>query len=151
MFSYPKGIDFRCLQTYQGSGVNDAMDKLKILTKVQTDEILKVANDQYKDVCLESSNKLKVNSVVLLKNIANEGKWETMKLARVKEIKESIDGSQRVVTVTYTNVGVNKKGNWIGTPVTVERWVKDLILVDAALDDSTLSPKINAADKKGST
>ena len=44
-----------------------------------------------------------------------------MKLARVKEIKESIDGSQRVVTVTYTNVGVNKKGNWIGTPVTVER------------------------------
>ena len=71
-----------------------------------------------------------------------------MKMARVEEIKESRDGSQRVVIVTYTNVKVNKKGNWIGTPVTVERCVKDLVLVDAALDDSTLSPEANAADEE---
>ena len=61
-------------------------------------------------------------------------------MARVDKIKESWDGSQRVVVVTYTNIGINKKGNWIGTPVSV-----DLVLVDAALDDSTLSPEVNTA------
>ena len=61
-------------------------------------------------------------------------------MARVDKIKESWDGSQRVVVVTYTNIGINKKGNWIGTPVSV-----DLVLVDAALDDSTLSPEVNKA------
>ena len=31
---------------------------------------------------------------------------------------------------------MNKKGNWIGTPVTVERSVNDLVLVDDALEES---------------
>ena len=66
-----------------------------------------------------------------------------MKIARVDNIKESRDGSQRVVAVTSTNIGVNKKGEWIGTPVTVERCVKDLVLVDEALNDSTLTPEIS--------
>ena len=56
-------------------------------------------------------------------------------MARVEDIKETRDGSQRVVVVTYNKVGMNKKGKWIGTPVTVERCVKDLILVDEALED----------------
>ena len=73
MFSCPKGIDFKSLQNNKGNGVKDAMDKLNILTKVRTHEILKVVNDQYKNACLESSNKLKVNSVVLLKTLQTKG------------------------------------------------------------------------------
>ena len=42
--------------------------------------------------------------------------------------------------MTYHNIGTNKKGDWIGTPVKVERCIKDVILVDIALNDSTLSP-----------
>ena len=56
--------------------------------------------------------------------------------------KESRDGTQRVVVVIYQNVNLNKKGEWIGNPVTVERCVSDLILVDDALNDSMLNPKI---------
>ena len=44
--------------------------------------------------------------------------------------------------MTYHNISVNKKGEWIGTPTRVERCVKDVILVDTALNDSILSPKI---------
>jgi len=57
-----------------------------------------------------------VNSVVLLKNIANEPKREPLKLARVNEIMKSRDGSQRVIGVTYHNISVNKKGEWIDYP-----------------------------------
>ena len=69
-------------------------------------------------------------------------KREPLKIARVEEIKESRDDTQRVVVVTYHNVGMNKKGNWIGTPVTVERSVNDLVLVDDALDESMLKPEL---------
>ena len=48
----------------------------------------------------ESSNRLKINSVVLFRNIANETKREPLKIARIKEIKESRDDAQRVVIVT---------------------------------------------------
>ena len=48
----------------------------------------------------------------------------------------------RVVVVTYHNISLNKKGEWIGTPVTVERCVNDLVLVDDALDESMLDPKL---------
>ena len=45
-----------------------------------------------------------------------------------------------------------KDGEWVGTPVRVERSVNDLVIVDNALNDSMLSPqikkKINQADKK---
>ena len=80
--------------------------------------------------------------MVLLKNIANEAKREPLKLARIEEIKESRDGTQRVVVVTYQNVNLNKKGEWIGNPVTVERCVSDVILVHNALNKSMLNPKL---------
>ena len=77
---------------------------------------MRVINKQYDNVGLESSNKLKVNSVVLLRNITNEAKREPLKLARIKEIKEFRDNTKRMVVVTYHNVGLNKKGEWIGKP-----------------------------------
>ena len=86
------------------------MDKLNALQNIRNNELLDVINEQYCNVNLEESNKLKVNSVVLLKNIANEPKCEPLKLARVNEIKKSRDGSQRVIGVTYHNVSINKKG-----------------------------------------
>ena len=104
--------------------------------------MMNVINKQYHNVCLEASNKLKINSVVLLKNIANEAKREPLRLARIEEIKKSRDGTQRVVVVTYQNVNLNKKGEWIGNPVTVERCVSDVILVDNALNESMLNPKL---------
>ena len=57
--------------------------------------MMNVINKQY-----EASNKLKLNSVVLFKNIANEAKKEPLRLARIEEIKKSRDGTQRVVVVT---------------------------------------------------
>ena len=80
--------------------------------------------------------------MVLVRNIANETKREPLKIARIDEIKESRDNVQRVVILTYHNVSKNKNGKWIGTPITVKRSVKDLILVDDALNESMLSPKV---------
>ena len=80
--------------------------------------------------------------MLLVKNIANETKREPLKIARIDEIKESRDNVQRVVTLTYHNINKNKNGKWIGTPITVERSVKDLILVDDALNESMLSPRV---------
>ena len=40
------------------------------------------------------------------------------------------------------NVKMNKDGEWVGTPVRVERSVNDLVIVDNALNDSMLSPQI---------
>ena len=37
---------------------------------------------------------------------------------------------------------MNKDGEWIGTPVRVERSVNDLVIVDNALNDCMLSPQI---------
>ena len=45
------------------------------------------------------------------------------------------------MTLTYNNVRVNKDGEWIGTPIRVERSVNDLVLVDNALSDSMLSSR----------
>ena len=123
MFSAPKGLDFKSLQTSLGSPVKDAVDKLNILKDFRNDELISIINKQYNNVCLESSNILSINSVVLLRNISNESKREPPKLARVYKIKKSRDGSQRVVTVTYHNTYVNRKGEWVGTPVEVERCV----------------------------
>jgi len=110
LFTAPKGVDFRSIQNNLESPVKTAMDKLNALQNIRNNELLDVINEQYCNVNLETSNKLKVNSVVLLKNIANEPKCEPLKLARVNEIKKSRDGSQRVIGVTYHNVSINKKG-----------------------------------------
>ena len=70
---------------------------------------MKVLNKQYDNVCLESSNRIRLNSVVLVRNIANETKREPLKIARIEKIKESRDNAQRVVILTYHNVSKNKK------------------------------------------
>ena len=148
MFQAPKGIDFRSIQNTRGTAIQSTVEKLEALEEFRTNEMMKVLNKQYDNVCLESSNKLKINSVVLIRNIANETKREPLKIARVEEIKESRDDTQRVVVVTYHNVGMNKKGNWIGTPVTVERSVNDLVLVDDAFDESMLKPGLQNNELK---
>ena len=38
---------------------------------------------------------------------------------------------------------MNKDGEWIGTPIQVERSINDLVLVDNALSDSMLNPRIS--------
>ena len=113
MFQAPKGIDFRSIQNNLGIAVKDTIDKLEVLDEFRANEMMNVINKQYDNVCLEASNKLKINSVVLLKDIANEAKREPLRLARIEEIKKSRDGTQRVVVVTYQNVNLNKKGEWI--------------------------------------
>ena len=69
---------------------------------------------------------------------------------RIDKIHGSRDNAQRVVTLTYNNVRVNKDGEWIGTPIRVERSVNDLVLVDNALNDSILGSRtpVMKKDKK---
>ena len=103
---------------------------------------MKVLNKQYSNVCLESSKRVRLNSVVLVRNIANEPKREPLKIARIEKIHDSRDNTQRVVTLTYHNVRKNKDGEWIKTPVKVDRSINDLVLVDDALNESMLNPSI---------
>ena len=112
------------------------------MEEFRTEELMKVLNKQYSNVCLESSNRVKLNSVVLVRNIANETKREPLKIARIEKNHESRDNTQRVVTLTYHNVSKNRDGKWIGTPVRVDRSVNDLIIVDDALNESMLNPSI---------
>ena len=151
MFQTPKGIDFKSIQSTRGTAIKSTIEKLETLEEFRTDEMMKVLNKQYDNVCLESSNRIRLNSVVLVRNIANETKREPLKIARIEEIKESRDNAQRVVILTYHNVSKNKKGKWIGTPVTVERSVNDLILVDDALNESMLNPKMQEIEVKDYT
>ena len=63
-------------------------------------------------------------------------------VARIEEIHDSRDNTQRVVTLTYHIIRLTKDGEWIGTPVRVDRCINDLILVDDALNESMLNPSI---------
>ena len=92
----------------------------------------------------QQPKEVRENSIVLIRNIGNEPKREPLKFARVERIHKSRDNAQRVVTLTYNNIRMNKNGDWIGTPVTVDRSVNDLVLVDNALNDSMLSPRVTA-------
>ena len=58
-------------------------------TLVRKEELIPLINCQYHEAEPEGSNNRKVNSVVLLKNIANESKREPMKLARIIELHKS--------------------------------------------------------------
>ena len=111
MFQTPKGIDFRSIQGTRGTAIRSTIDKLETLEEFRNDEIMKVLNKQYDNVNLESSNSIKLNLVVLVRNIANEAKREPLKMARIDEIKESRDNVQRVVILTYHNVSKNKMVN----------------------------------------
>ena len=68
-----------------------------------------------------------------------------LKFARIDKIHGSRDNAQRVVTLTYNNVRMNKDGEWIGTPIQVERSINDLVLVDSALNDSMLNLRTSKA------
>merc|ERR1711873_14379 len=59
-----------------------------------------------------------------------------------RRMHKSRDNAQRVVTLTYNNIRMNKNGDWIGTPATVDRSVNDLVLVDNALNDSMLGSRL---------
>ena len=91
---------------------------------------------------MQEPKEVRENSIVLVRNIGNEPKREPLKLGRMEKIHASRDNAQRVVTLTYNNVRVNKDGEWIGTPIQVERSINDLVLVDNALSDSMLNPRI---------
>ena len=64
-------------------------------------EFLELLNKQYPNMSLSNPKKVKVNSVVLVRNIANEPKREPLKLARIVKVHDSRDDTQRVVTLTY--------------------------------------------------
>ena len=130
------------------------MDKLNAMKEFRKEEIFELLNKQYANVQLQEPKEVRENSIVLVRNIGNEQKREPLKIARIEKIHPSRDNAQRVVTLTYNNVRVNKDGEWIGTPIRVERSINDLVIVDNALNDSMLSPKIgkenqeNKKDKK---
>ena len=102
-------------------------------------ELLNILNKQYSGMNFKEPKKVELNSVVLLRNIANESKREPMKLARVLQINESKDNAQRILTLEYNNIKKNKEGNWIGTPKIVERSINDVILIDKAINESLLN------------
>ena len=62
-----------------------------------------------------------------------------MKIARVIKINESKDNAQRILTLEYNNIRKNKEGMWIGTPVTVERSINDVIPIDKAMNESVMN------------
>ena len=105
-------------------------------------ELLSILNKQYSGMHLKEPRKVEKNSVVLLRNIANESKREPMRFARVLKINESKDNAQRILTLTYNNIKKRKDGNWTGIPTTVERSINDVIPIDNAVNESMLSPSI---------
>ena len=88
---------------------------------------------------------MRENSIVLVRNIGNEPIREPLKFVRIDKIHGSRDNAQRVVTLTYNNVRMNKDGEWIGTPIQVERSINDLVIVDNALNDSMLNSRTSKA------
>ena len=105
-------------------------------------EQLSILNKQYSGMHLKEPRKVEKNSIVLLRNIANESKREPMKFARVLKVNESKDNAQRILTLAYNNIKKRKDGNWTGIPITVERSINDVIPIDIALNESMLSPSM---------
>ena len=56
MFQTPKGIDFKSIHSTRGTAIKSTIEKLETLEEFRTDELMKVLNKQYDNVCLESSN-----------------------------------------------------------------------------------------------
>ena len=142
LYQAPNGLDFTSIEKTRGRAIRSTMDKIDAMEEFRKEEFLDLLNKQYANVGLENPTRVKENSMVLVRNIGNEPKREPLKLARIEKIHDSRDNAQRVVTLTYHNVKMNKDGEWIGTPIQVERCVNDLILVDNALNESMLNPKL---------
>ena len=127
MFQVPGGIEFTSLKNNRGEAVKSTIEKLEIMKEFRENELLSILNKQYSGMHLKEPRKLETNSVVLLRNIANESKREPMRFARVLQINESKDNAQRILTLTYNNIKKKKDGSWIGIPKIVERSINDVI------------------------
>ena len=142
MFQVPSGIDFTSLKNSRGEAVMSTIEKLEVMKEFRKREFLELLNKQYSGMQLTEPEKVRENAVVLIRNIANEPKREPLKLARILKVHDSRDEAQRVATLTYNNVKQRKDGTWIGTPITVDRSINDIIPVDKALNESMLNPNI---------
>ena len=142
MYQAPNSLDFTSFENSRGQAIKSTVDKLETMEEFRKEEFMKLLNKQYSNVCLKNPKRIKVNLIVLVRNIANEPKREPLKLARIEKIHDSRDNTQRVVTLTYHSVEHNKDGDWIGTPERVDRSINDLVLVDNALYESMLNPSI---------
>merc|ERR1711873_353629 len=142
MFQVPGGMEFSSLKNNRGEAIKSIIEKLEIMKEFREYELLSILNKQYSGMNFKEPRKVEKNSVVLLRNIANESKREPMKFARVLQINESKDDAQRILTLEYNNIRKNKDGNWIGTPKIVERSINDVIPIDKAVNESMLNPSI---------
>ena len=104
MFQAPKSLDFTSIENTRGQAIKSTIDKLETMEEFRKEEFMKVLNKQYSNVSLENPKLVKLNSVVLVRNIANEPKREPLIHARIEKIHDSRDNTQRVVTLTYHNV-----------------------------------------------
>ena len=151
MFQVPNGLDFTSLKNNRGEAVKSTIEKLEVMKEFREGELLNLLNKQYSGMQLIEPRKVKENSVVLIRNIANESKREPMKFARILKINDSRDEAQRILTLTYTNIKKRKDGTWIGTPIKVERSINDVIPIDNALNESMLNPSILVNEENTST
>ena len=101
MFQVPNGLDFTGLENSTGEAIKSTIEKLETIKMFRKGEFLELLNKQYPNMSLSNPKKVKVNSVVLVRNIANEPKREPLKLARIVKVHDSRDDTQRVVTLTY--------------------------------------------------
>jgi len=139
MFQVPGGIEFSSLKNSRGDAIKSIIEKLEVMKEFRENEFLIILNKQYSGRNFKEPEKVEPNSVVLLRNIANESKREPMKFARVLKINESKDNAQRILTLEYNNIRKNKEGMWIGTPVIVERSINDVIPIDKAMNESVMN------------
>merc|ERR1711872_294251 len=139
MFQVPGGMEFSSLKNSRGDAIKSILEKLEVMREFRENEFLIILNKQYSGQNFKEPKKVERNSVVLIRNIANESKREPMKIARVIKINESKDNAQRILTLEYNNVRKNKEGMWIGTPVTVERSINDVIPIDKAMNESAMN------------
>ena len=110
LFQAPNGLDFRSIEKTRGRSIKSTLDKLDALEEFRKEEFLELLNKQYASAHLQEPKEVKENAIVLIRNIGNEPKREPLKLARVEKIHDSRDDAQRVVTLTYNNVKINKDG-----------------------------------------
>merc|ERR1711872_27543 len=146
MFQVPGGMEFFSLKNNRGEAIKSIIEKLEIMKEFRENELLNILNKQYSGMNFKEPEKVEPNSVVLLRNIANESKREPMKFARVLQINESKDNAQRILTLEYNNIRKNKEGIWIGTPVIVERSINDVIPIDRAMNESVMNLSVSKTE-----
>ena len=86
MFQVPNGLEFTSLKNNRGEAVKSTIEKLEIMKEFREKELLSILNKQYLGMHLKEPERVEKNSVVLLRNIANEPKREPMRFARVLKL-----------------------------------------------------------------